>query len=135
MIDAVRKASRVKEKLENLTSEVEFWSWYDKEIKQESQLVDDRLTFGEAIAKVEDDFWSRLSRTKQRRDKDSASDANSWRETYGKFYRHFPLEELFDINGIQKVVVRYKKGTRTFRYAVSALKKLARVNKLIFLGW
>ncbi|PSB12625.1 hypothetical protein C7B62_00625, partial [Pleurocapsa sp. CCALA 161] len=34
MIDAVRKASRVKEKLETLTSEVEFWQWYDKEIKQ-----------------------------------------------------------------------------------------------------
>jgi hypothetical protein len=49
IIDAVRKASKVKEKLESLTSEVEFWGWYDKEIKQESQLKDDRLTFGEAI--------------------------------------------------------------------------------------
>lgn len=33
MIDAVRKASRVKEKLESLTSEVEFWQWYDADGK------------------------------------------------------------------------------------------------------
>ncbi|NJR47495.1 MAG: hypothetical protein HC775_18115, partial [Hyellaceae cyanobacterium CSU_1_1] len=52
MIDAVRKASRVAEALKNLESEVNFWDWYDKEIKQDSQLKDDRLTFGEAIAKV-----------------------------------------------------------------------------------
>ena len=56
MVEALRKSKQVKEQLEGLTSEVEFWDWYDKEIKSESQLVDDRITFGEAIKKVEDDF-------------------------------------------------------------------------------
>lgn len=128
MIDAVRKASKVKEKLESLTSEVEFWNWYDKEIKQESQLVDDRLTFGEAIAKVEDGFWSSLSRTKQPRDKENPSDINSYRETYGKFYDCLPADKLLTFDTILSVVNKWEEGTTTYGYAVSAMKKLARVN-------
>jgi hypothetical protein len=49
----------VKAKLTSLTSEVEFWDWYKKEIEEESRLIDDQITFGEAIKKVEDDFWNR----------------------------------------------------------------------------
>jgi hypothetical protein len=128
MVDALSKAHKVAEKLKSLKSEVEFWQWYDKEIKQESQLVDDRLTFGEAIAIVEADFWSRLSRTKNKRDKDSPSDINSYRETYGKFYKHLPLDKLLTQQGIQVVIDKYKKGTRTYRYVVSAMKKLALMN-------
>ncbi|MGL6340514.1 MAG: hypothetical protein ACRC80_15410, partial [Waterburya sp.] len=37
MIDAVRKSHKVAEKLKTLNSETEFWQWYDKEIKEESQ--------------------------------------------------------------------------------------------------
>jgi hypothetical protein len=45
-------SNKVAEALKNLVNEVEFWNWYEKEIKQASQLVDDRLTFGEAIRPV-----------------------------------------------------------------------------------
>ena len=129
MIDAVRKASRVKEKLETLTSEGEFWNWYEKEIKQESQLVDDRLTFAEAIAKVEIDFWDRPSRTKRKRDKSSPSDQSSWYRTYGCFYQHLPEYKTVNLADIQKVINMQKKGTRNYKYAVSAMKKLARTIK------
>ena len=34
MVEALKKSNQVAEILKNLTSEVEFWDWYDKEIKQ-----------------------------------------------------------------------------------------------------
>jgi hypothetical protein len=129
MIDAVRKAHRVADKLKSLTSEVEFWSWYDKEIKQESQLADDRMTFGDAIAKVENDFWGKLSRTRRKRDKSNPSDINSWDKTYGTFYRHLPKERIVSLAEIQKGLTNYTKGSRTYKYYISAVKKLCRVSK------
>ncbi len=129
MYEAVKKAHQVKEKLKAFDSEVEFWDWYKKEIEEGSQLTDDRLTFGEAIKKVEDDFWNRLSRTKRVRSKDNPSDVNSYRETYGKFYRHLSSEKKFNLSDIQKVVDKQEEGTKTYGHVVSAMKKLARMNK------
>jgi hypothetical protein len=129
IIDAVRKASRVAEALKSITSEVEFWEWYDKEIKQESQLVDDRLTFGEAIAKVETDYWERPSRTKRKRYRENPSDINSWDKTYGTFYRHLPPEKTVSLAEIQKGLLNYTKGSRTYKYYISAIKKLCRTSK------
>jgi hypothetical protein len=129
MVDALSKAHKVAEKLKSLKSEVEFWQWYDKEIKQESQLVDDRLTFREAIVKVEADFWNRPSRTKRVRDKTNASDLSSWHRTYGCFYERLPEFKAVNLTDILAVVSKQKRGTRNYKYAVSAMKKLARVNK------
>ena len=129
MHEAVRKSHLVKAKLTNMTSETEFWEWYKKEIEEESQLVNDVLTFEEAIKKVEDDFWSRLSRTKRKRSKNNPSDINSWRETYGKFYKHLPAKKHLSFNEIKVVIEKWEKGTRTYKYSVSAMKKLARANK------
>jgi hypothetical protein len=128
MIDAVRKAYKVAEKLKSLDSEVEFWEWYNTEIKQDSQLVDDRLTFAEAITKVDTDFWGRLSRTKKKRDRDSPSDQISWWEVYGKFYQHLPDNKLVNWDSIILAVDKYPEGTNNRGEAVSAYKKLARVN-------
>ena len=129
MIDAVRKAHKVKEKLTNLDSEVQFWEWYKKEIEQESQLANDRLTFGEAIKKVEDDFWSRPDRRRRERDKNNASDLSSWQDTYGRFYRRLPNERAVNLKDIQSVISRWKKGTKTFKGVVSAMKKLANISR------
>jgi hypothetical protein len=129
MIDAVRKAHKVAEALKSLTSEVEFWNWYNKEIKQESQLVDDQLTFGEAITKVEADFWGSLSRTKRERDKNNPSDISSWYDTYGLYYKKLPLEKLVNAKDVLEIINSRKKGRTSFAYAVSAMKKLCRINK------
>ena len=129
MVDALNKSKKVKERLEALTSEVEFWNWYEKEIKNESQLVDDRLTFGEAIKKVEDDFWSRPSRTKKRRNRNDPSDVSSWNRTYGLFFKHLPSGSFMNIEDIQIVIAKQEKGTRNYKYAVSAMKKLVKFNK------
>lgn len=129
MVEALSKSKKVAEALKSLISEVEFWDWYDKEIKQESQLADDRLTFGEAIAKVEDDFWSRPSRTGRERDRNNASDQASWHRTYGCFYERLPGSNAVNLSDIQEVIDKQGKGTRNYKYAVSAMKKLTRTIK------
>jgi hypothetical protein len=129
MVDALKKSNKVAEALKNLTSEVEFWQWYDKEIKQESQLVDDQRTFIQAVIEVKRDFWDRPSRTKRKRDKSSPSDQSSWYRTYGCFYQHLPEYKAVNLADIQKVINMQKRGTRNYKYAVSAMKKLARVIK------
>ena len=129
MVEALRKSKQVKEQLEGLTSEVEFWEWYDKEIKNESQLVDDRLTFGEAIKRVEDDFWSRLSRTKRKRDKSNPSDQASLIRTYTCFFKHLPETKEVNLTDIMKVIDMQQKGTKNYRYVVGAMKKLVELAK------
>lgn len=127
MVDALKKSKQVAEALKNLTSEVEFWSWYDKEIKQESQLADDQLTFAEAIKKVEDDFWSRPSRTRRKRDKANPSDISSWNDTYGRFYKHLSDEQIISVQGIENTISKWNKGTKTYKGVVSAMKRLLRL--------
>ena len=129
MVEALKKSHIVKEKLENLKSETKFWQWYDKQIRGNSQLVDDRLTFGEAIRRVEDSFWNRLSRTKRVRNKTGVSDQASWERTYGCFYKHLPSDEPLNVPTIKRVIGLQKKGTRNHGYVVFAMKKLAEVNK------
>jgi integrase len=129
MVEALSKSKKVAEALKSLVSEVEFWQWYDKEIKQESQLVDDQRTFIQAIVEVKRDFWDRPSRTKRKRDKSSPSDQSSWYRTYGCFYQHLPEYKPVNLADIQKVIDRQKRGTRNYKYAVSAMKKLARMIK------
>ena len=129
MHEAVRKSHLVKAKLTSMTSEVEFWDWYKKEIEEESRLVDDRITFSEAIQKVEDDFWNNLSKTKRKRDKSNPSDVSSWYRTYGCFYKHLPNDSEVGLNDIKQVIAKQKQGTRNYKYVVSAMKKLARVIK------
>lgn len=65
MVSALSLAHKVAEKLKESSSKTEFWLWYDSTIKESVQLEDDQLTLAQAIALVEEDFWSRPSRTKR----------------------------------------------------------------------
>lgn len=129
MVEALKKTKLVKERLENLRSEVEFWEWYDKEIKNESQLVDDRLTFKEAIKKVEDDFWRRPDRRKCKRDKSNPSDQSSLYDTYTLYYKRLPENEILNLKTILAVIETRQKGKTSFAYCVSAMKKLVEINR------
>ena len=129
MHEAVRKSHLVKAKLTSMTSEVKFWDWYKKEIEEESRLVDDRITFGKAIAKIEDDFWSRPDRRKRKRDKTNASDLSSWHDTYGRFYKWLDPNEEVSLSQINHVISKWDKGTKTYKGVVSAMKKLAEMNR------
>ncbi|MEL6438704.1 MAG: hypothetical protein AAFQ80_05535 [Cyanobacteria bacterium J06621_8] len=135
MRDAVGKARLVGEKLASMTSETEFWEWFKKEVQEENQLINDVLTFGETIQKVENDFWSRPSRTKRKRDKSSSSDIASWQRTYGCFYKHLPEYKTVNLTDIQKAINKQTRDTRSYKYAVSAMKKLVRtINRSDILG-
>lgn len=129
MIDAVRKAHKVKEKLSELKSETEFWEWYKSEIEEESRLVNDVITFDKAIQKVENDFWSRLDRRKQKRTKGNPSHEDSWYRAYGCFYKKLPKNKNLNLKDILEVIDAQKKGSSNLGEAVRAMKKLARMNK------
>ena len=129
MIDAVRKAHKVKEKLSALDSETEFWKWYKTEIEEESQLIDDQITFGKAIKKIETGFWGRLDRRKQKRDKSNPSHQDSWYRAYGCFYKHLPQDQYLSLEEMLRVINMQKKGSSNLSEVVRAMKKIARISK------
>lgn len=129
MADALKKARKVAEALKSFTSEVEFWEWYNQEIKEEGRIENDLLTFSEAIAKVENDFWNRASRTKRKRDRENPSDNRSYNRTYGHFFKLLPRDKAVNLPDILTAIATKKRGTRQYSYIVGAMKKLARVCK------
>ncbi len=129
MVDALSKAHKVAEALKSFTSEAEFWQWYDKEIKEIGQIKNDVLTFGEAIAKVEEKYWDSLSRTKKARNKNNPSDKSSWNRAYGCFYKLLPKDKTINLNDIHVVINKQKKGTKNYQEVVRAMKKMAETIK------
>jgi hypothetical protein len=122
MISALSKAHKVAEALKSFTSETEFWEWYDKEIKDIGKIENDVLTFRDAIAVVEDDFWSRTDRRKQKRDKNNPSDISSWNDAYNRFYKHLPLDKPVNQKDILNTLNNWNKGTKSYKSAVSVFK-------------
>lgn len=129
MAEALKKARKVSEALKSFTSEVEFWNWYNQEIKEEGKIQNDLITFGEAIARVENDFWSRSDRRDRARDKNNPSDITSWDDTYGRFYKLLPQDKAVNLSDILTAINAKEKGTKTFKGIVSAMKALVRLNK------
>ncbi len=128
MVSALSKAHKVSDALKRFTSESEFWEWYEGEIKDVGKIENDLLTFRGAIALVEDDFWNRNDRRKQKRDKSNPSDLNSWNDTYWRFYKHLPsLDKTVNLKDIQATLERWRKGSKSYKSAVSVFKKLARI--------
>jgi hypothetical protein len=88
MVSALSKAHKVAEALKSFTRETEFWEWYDREIKDIGKIENDLLTFREAIAVVENDFWRRKDRRGNKRVKGHPSYERSWNRTYNEYYKH-----------------------------------------------
>ena len=155
MVSALNKAHKVAEALKSLKSETEFWEWYDRaaprrsrdrEIKDIAQVENDLLTFRDAIALrqrklsaqrlgeaeiaiVENDFWSRTDRRKQKRSESNSSDLSSWYDTYNRFYKHLPQDQPVNAKDIIETLSKWNKGTKSYKSATSVFKKLARVAK------
>ncbi|MCU0534165.1 MAG: hypothetical protein MUD14_09755 [Hydrococcus sp. Prado102] len=127
MADALKKAKKVAEALKTIDSETKFWEWYDDAILEKNSIKADLLTFGEAIALVEKDFWSRPSRYKRKRDRLNPSDVSCWNVTYGQYYKHFPTEVKINPGNFLAVADKFQVGTKTYKDCISALKKLARI--------
>jgi integrase len=129
MVSALSKAHKVAEALKSFTSESEFWEWYDREVKDIGKIENDLLTFRGAIAAVEKDFWSRPDRRRRKRVKGHPSDEHSWNRTYGDYYKFLPLDKTVTIKEVINVLERWEKGTNQFTNAMSAFRKLAKLNE------
>lgn len=129
MVEALAKARRVAKALKTITSQTEFDKWYESEILDANNIEDDRITFGEAVKKVEDNFWGRPDRRKRKRDKSNPSDLSSWHDTYGRFYKWLDPNEEIGLSQINHVISKWNKGTKTYKGVVSAMKKLAEINR------
>ena len=129
---ASKKAVLVAEKLSSCTSEVEFWEWYNKEIKEVSNIKNDILTFGEVITKIENEFFNgyRLfKKPPEKRDRNHPSDLASWNTVYFQYYQHLPSEKTVNLKDIQDTLSRWNQGSKTYKDAVSVMRKLARTAK------
>ena len=129
---ASKKAKLVAEKLTSCTSEVEFMEWYNREIKEVSDIKNDILTFGEVIAKIENEFFSgyRLfKKPPEKRDRNNPSDQTSWKIVYYQYYQCLPQNKQVNLKDIQDTLLRWKQGTKSFKDAVSVMKKLVRTAK------
>ncbi len=79
------------------------------------------------IALIEDDFWARPDRRGRKRDKNNPSDLSSWNDAYKRFYKHLPQDKTVNLKDIQITLERWRRGTKSYKSAVSVFKKLARV--------
>ncbi|MCC3530431.1 MAG: hypothetical protein JGK21_20520 [Microcoleus sp. PH2017_22_RUC_O_B] len=123
--DALRKAHLVATALESLSSETEFLRWYDDVILEKNVIRNDLITFGEAIAKVEIGYWEGYTKKRQKRDRDSVSEQNTWHQVYGKFYKLLPENIMVNLTDIMSVINSKKKGSKTYKSCLSVMKKLA----------
>ena len=128
MVSALSKAHKVADALKSFTSESEFREWYDREIKEVGKIENDLLTFRDAIAVVEDDFWRRKDRRGNKRIKGHPSHERSYRETYGRFYEHLPQHKAINLKDIIATLNRWQQGSKTYKDAMSAYRGLVRKN-------
>ena len=129
---ASKKAKLVAQKLSSCTSEVEFMEWYDKEIKEVSDIKNDLLTFGEVITQIENEFFNgyRLfKKPPEKRDRNHPSDKNSYKRVYDDVYKHLPKNKPVNTKDILAVLSKWEQGSKSYKDAVSVMKKLARTAK------
>lgn len=83
------------------------------------------MTFGEAIARVEKEYWDGRTKRRQRRDRANANHQSSWRETYGDFYKLLPQDAIVNFSDILSAVTSKNQGTKSFKGCLCAMCKLA----------
>lgn len=56
IVEALQKAKKVAEALNNFSTETEFWSWYDQTILAKNTIQNNLITFRQAIEIAEEHF-------------------------------------------------------------------------------
>lgn len=123
--DALNKAQLVAIALESFSSETQFLSWYDDVILRKNIIKNDLMTFGEAITKVEKEYWDGRTKRRQQRDRSNISQQRSWNVVYGHYYRLLPSNTVVNLADILLAVNSKKKGTKCFKNCLCAMRKLA----------
>jgi hypothetical protein len=98
--DATKKAHLVANALGSFSSESQFLSWYDDAILDKNIIKNDLMTFGDAIAKVEKDYWDGRTKRRQQRDRSSISQHNTWDAVYGHDYKLLPPNTVVNLTDI-----------------------------------
>lgn len=127
---AIDNAKLISQKLANCETEVEFWDWYDEAILDKSTISNDVLTFGEAIAKVENYFWESRDRNGRQRVKDpDRPNYHSWKRSYdnvyGNFYKLLPSDKNVNFEDMIKVIESKEAGSKVRSDTIGAMKKLS----------
>ncbi|MGB7711185.1 MAG: hypothetical protein WBL95_16905 [Microcoleus sp.] len=123
--DALRKAHLVASALQSFSSESRFLVWYDDVILDKNVIKNDLMTFGDAIAKVEKEYWEGRTKRRQQRDRSNASHQSSWGCVYGQYFKLLPREAIVNSVDVLSVIHIKKPGTKSFKNCLCAMKKLA----------
>ncbi|MEG4941706.1 hypothetical protein [Microcoleus sp. F4-D5] len=123
--DALNKAHLVATALESFSSKTQFLSWYDDIILQKNIIKNDLMTFGEAITKVEKEYWDGRTKRRQQRDRSNISQQRSWNVVYGHYYKLLPQNTVVNLADILSAVSSKKKGTKCFKNCLCAMRNLA----------
>ncbi|GAA6620887.1 hypothetical protein [Scytonema sp. NUACC26] len=127
IVKALEKAHKVSEALTKFSSEVEFWAWYDETILEKNVVKNDLITFGEAIKLVEDNYWNSYTKKRQQRDRNNPSHQSCWYEVYYCFYKLLPSENSVNLTDIMTVISTKKRGAKSYKLCICAMKKLCEV--------
>jgi len=127
IIDALRKSHLVASALESFSSETEFLRWYDDVILEKNIVNNDLITFGDAVAKVEADYWDGYTKKRLKRDKESTSHQNTWYQVYGKFYKLLPQDTMVNLVDTVSVINSKEKGSKSYKSCLSVMRKLAEI--------
>ncbi|MEG3975206.1 hypothetical protein QT970_11355 [Microcoleus sp. herbarium8] len=123
--DALRKSQLVASALESFSSETQFLTWYDDVILEKNIIKNDLMTFGEGIAKVEQEYWDGRTKRRQQRDRSNISQQRSWNVVYGCYYKLLPQNTVVNLTDILSAVNSKKQGTKSFKNCLGAMRKLA----------
>ena len=55
--------------------------------------------------------------------------STSWNTVYFQYYQHLPNDKKINLKDIQNTLLRWEQGTKTYKDAVSVMRKLARIAK------
>jgi len=123
--EALRKAHLVAFALGSLKTESQFLTWYDDVILEKNIIKNDLMTFGEAIAKVDKEYWDGHTKRRQQRDRNNISHQNTWIAVYGHYYKLLPQHTVVNLTDILFIIHGKKQGTKSFKNCLCAMRKLA----------
>ena len=82
------------------------------------------ITFAEAIAQVETDYWGAIDRKRRLRDRTSVSQQATYKSTYGRFYALLPAARVFNTQDLLDTLATKERGTKVYGDCLYAFKRL-----------
>lgn len=83
------------------------------------------VTFAEAIAKIETDYWQGIDRKLRLRDRANISQQATYKSVYGRFYALLPAAKKFNAEDLLSALNTKERGSKTYGECLYALKRLA----------